>query len=174
MIDQMQLQYKVNSFIDLWAVLTRIGDPSQLKHIINVNLLCLTIKTIWDAYVITMKRYQQNNVHEPLFTPWCVLSILDNYWIELTNEIKAHARIVYIIKTRNRFSDQRTPGSPPPLNERTQALMNRPTLRFYFKPYGLTQTQAGAYHEHWTKTDIVTVEQAANGKMRLKPTPPSW
>ena len=169
----MQLTRKMDSFNDLWAIITLIGDSSNVEHILNVNLLCLTVKSIWNAYVSTMKRYQQSNLTEPVFTPSCVLSLLDCYWIELCKEIKGYTRILHIIIVRERFSDLRIPGIRP-INERMHALMNKPALRFYFKPYDLTQSQAQAYHDKWTKTDIVSIEQTQNGKLRLKLTPPSW
>ena len=46
--------------------------PQMLPEIININLITLTVKAIWNTYVKVMKLYQQCHIPEPTFIHWAV------------------------------------------------------------------------------------------------------
>ena len=147
---------------------TSINDA--LKEHINMNLIMLTIKTIWDTYIFKMKLFQDN--HNDIVTK-TLKHLNKTYNIQLHYEISlifSHRHIIQK-QSRTRFS---TPA--PRIDARQKVTW--PHCHSY--KWKFRNELLDIIHDTWNKTYMVTVEQfnATHSKltitspMLLTPWPP--
>ena len=61
LIDAMGLPRKVATLNEVYMAIYDIGGNSDMNHILNLNLITLTLKSIWDVYVTQMQHHCKTN-----------------------------------------------------------------------------------------------------------------
>lgn len=154
LIRQMQLTVTIDSIPNLWAAILMLPKTDCLKHITNINLITLTMKSIWVTYIRKMYHYQQNT---PL--PERLLKFTresqENYSREVTHEIYQYAN--HHKQIINKVLDARAKALQTP---------------FYFNPTKIPQALADTFRHVWCHSDIVSLQQSdIQGFFHLKTEP---
>lgn len=59
MIQHMRLPKMATTIDEALLIIYDLGGTSNIEHIININLIFLTLKTIWDTYVYQMNHWRK-------------------------------------------------------------------------------------------------------------------
>ena len=148
LIDIMGLGKKAHSLDQALLLIYELGNSSAIKNILNINLVVLTLKAIWDTYVHQMNIWRRGDpIHK--IAPTIRKLILKNYYTRLKYEIYQLPHHLHTIQVHNPYKDPRHR-----FLEREKAVM--PTYTFNRKR--LKKREIKAYEATWCKTNLVTLE----------------
>ena len=58
----MQLRIKVTTLDEILLAIHDLGGKSNILAIININLITLTVKAIWNTYVAQMAKWRTDDI----------------------------------------------------------------------------------------------------------------
>ena len=130
-----------------------------MTHIININIIVLTLKAIWDTYVEQMHMWSRGD-------PTAVIAkqvrklMRKNYCKKLRYEIDQLPHHLHTLKIHNPYKDARHR-----ILEREKAVL--PTYSCNRKK--LKDTEVKAFQATWCKTNLVTLEGRRPTALHISP-----
>ena len=169
LIDQLQGTMKVSSLHDLYKCIIQINDrkftsiKDALKEHININLIMLTIKTIWDTYIYKMKLHQDTDNHIITKT---LKHLNKTYNVQLNYEISSIFSHRHTIQkqSRSRFD------TPAP---RIDARQKVTWPHCHDHKWKFNNRLLDIINDTWLKTYLVTVEPFNTTHSKLLITSPT-
>ena len=148
LIHQMQLRIKVTTIDDILLAIHDLGGKSNILAIININLITLTVKAIWNTYVAQMAKWRTDDIQS--VKKYAEKKILSSYATQLRQEIYQLPHHLNTIKIYNVYKDQRHR-----MLERDKCVMKTYT----YNRKRLKDDQVKAYKNTWAKTRLITIEE---------------
>ena len=148
LIDIMGLPKKASSLDQALLLIYDLGNSSKITNILNINLIVLTLKAIWDTYVHQMKLWRRGD-HTHKIAQAIKKLLTKNYHSKLRYEMNQLPHHLHTLQVHNPYKDARHR-----LLEREKAVL--PTYSFNRKR--LKDREIKAYKATWGKTNLVKLE----------------
>ena len=153
LIDEMNLTTKATTTDQVLAAIHDLGGKSHLPSIINLNLITLTMKAVWNTYVgqILMDKWKKLRHDIPKIRSYASRKIVTSYKTQLRYEINQIPHHIHTIELHNIYKDY----DHKRLTERQKCL-----LRAYsYNKKRLKKDEAKAFAATWEKTGLVAIER---------------
>ena len=145
----MGLPRKVATLNEVYMAIYDIGGNSDMNHILNLNLITLTLKSIWDVYVTQMQHHCKTNPTPlPKLAKMVQHKLPQAYKSYLINEIMQLTYHHNTLQVHNPYKDGR------------QAMLEREKVvhrKHKFNRRRLKPDEITAYADLWVKTSIVAI-----------------
>lgn len=149
LIGDMHLQTQVSNLDELFLAIHDLGGQSVLKNIINLNLITLTLKAIWNTYVGQMEKWRTHPILE--VKRYMRRKLITSYKTQLRMEIDALPYHIHTIEIHDTYKDydfKRT-------TERQKCMLKT----YSCNKKRLRKSEAKAYRNTWAQTGLVMIKR---------------
>ena len=146
LIDKMGLPTKATTVDQVLIAIHEMGGKSHLLSIVNLNLITLTMKAIWNTYVGQMEKWRTHRQDIPTVQSYARRKIVTSYKTQIKYEINQIPHHVNTIEVHDIYKD----SDLKRVTERQKCL-----LRTYsYNKKRLRKNEARAFKATWEKTGL--------------------
>ena len=159
LIDHMNLSVKCTTIDQVLLAIYDIGGNSDINKVINLNLITLTLKAIWNTYHQQMRKWTAQKEIVAIMA-YSKSQIVRFYKSQLRIEIEQLPHHINTIKIYNRYKDRRHATL-----ERDKCVMRV----FKYNRKRLRRSIIEAFEATWVKTGLVKIEGQNPSSLQIGP-----
>ena len=150
LITSMSLTHTVTTIDQVMLAIYDLGGSSDIAKIVNLNLITLTMKAIWNTYVGQMEKWRKQPI--PTVRKYTRRKLISSYKTQLQTEIYQLPHHLHSIKLHNFYKDKSIPSTL----ERDKVV----APAYSYKRKRLSKAETKAFRALWVKTGLVTIDES--------------